>query len=84
MADKGKLVGRVTHYYPKIGVAIVDLVAKVSAGDTLSYQGKATDFEETLSSVQVEHESVGSAGKGEVVGIKVGQPVREGDEVYKK
>ncbi len=83
MAEEGKLVGRVTHYYSKIGVAIVELSGSVSVGDQLRFKGKNSDFAETLSSMQIEHESVQSAKKGAVVGIKVSGGVREGDEVYR-
>ncbi|MGC9605247.1 MAG: translation elongation factor-like protein [Minisyncoccia bacterium] len=78
-----KIVGKVTHYYPKIGVAIVELSAAVSAGDELHFKGKTTDFKEAVSSMQVEHANIESAKKGEVIGVKVSQPVREGDGVSK-
>ena len=82
--EEGQLVGRVTHYYGKAGVAIVELSAGVSAGDLLHYKGKVTDFEEPAASIQMEHENIEKAKKGDVVGVKVSQEVREGDEVYKK
>ncbi|HAF64158.1 TPA: translation elongation factor-like protein, partial [Candidatus Beckwithbacteria bacterium] len=34
-------------------------------------------------SIQIEHEKKDSAGKGDVVGLKVDSEVKEGAEVYK-
>ncbi len=83
MSDKKeKLIGRVTHYYSKIGVAIVELLGSVSTGGALHFKGATTDFEEQISSMQVDHKDVSSAKKGDEVGVKVSEKVREGDEVY--
>ncbi len=81
---KEKLIGKVTHYYSKIGVAIVELSDSISVGDVLHFKAGTTDFEEKLSSIEVDHENVSSAKKGDVVGVKVSEKVREGGEVYKK
>ena len=85
MADKKeKLVGKVTHYYDKLGVAIVELTGGISVGDVLHYKGATTDFEDEVASIQVEHEAVKTAKKGDIVGIRVAEKVRGGEEVYKK
>lgn len=85
MSDKKeKLIGRITHYYSKIGVAIVELLNSVSTGDALHFKGATTDFEEQISSMQVDHKDVLSAKKGDEVGVKVSEKVRVGDEVYVK
>ena len=84
MADaKEQLIGKVTHYYSKIGVAILELSADVAVGDQLHFKGKSTDFQEGVSSMQVERAEVSKASKGGTVGIKVSQSVRDGDEVYR-
>ncbi|HJO89718.1 MAG: translation elongation factor-like protein [Candidatus Pacebacteria bacterium] len=85
MSDtKEKLIGKVTHYYSKIGVAIIELSDSISVGDVLHFKDGTTDFEEKLSSIEVEHENVSSAKKGAVVGVKVSQKVRGSEQVYKK
>lgn len=77
-------VGKVTHYYDKIGVAVVELAGTLSVGDKIKFVRGGEDlFEETVESIQIEHEKKDSAGKGEVVGLKVNQEVKEGAEVYK-
>lgn len=77
-----KLIGKITHYYAKIGVAIVELTAKFKVGDKIHIKGHETDFSQSVSSMQIEHQNVDVAKKGEVIGLKVDQKIREGDEVY--
>ena len=74
--------GVVTHYYDKIGVAVVDLTNSLHTGDTVKFSG-STDFSQTVTTIQVEHEKIESAKKGDTVGLKVDQPVKPGDEVLK-
>lgn len=77
-----KLVGKITHYYGSIGVGIIELAGTLKTGDTIHVKGKAGDFEQPVDSIQIEHKSVESAGKGDVVGVKMSQKVKEGYEVY--
>ena len=76
------LVGKVAHYFGRIGVAVVKLSAPLSQGDTIHFRGKSTDFMQTLESMQIEHHPVREAKAGDEVTIKVSNQVREGDEVY--
>ncbi len=81
---KEELVGLMTHYFGKIEVGIVEITkGSLAAGDTIHIKGTSTDFEQTVDSMQVEHEQVEKAKKGDVIGLKVKDKVREGDEVYK-
>ncbi len=79
---KAKAIGAVTHYYSKLGVAIVKFKQAFSKGSRLRFLGATTDFEETVNSMEYDHKPIETAKKGQEVGIKVGQKVREGDEVY--
>jgi translation elongation factor EF-1alpha len=76
-------VGKVTHYYDNIGVAIVELSAALKVGDKVKFQGHGADFEQTVDSLQVNHEQVEKASKGDMVGLKTEQKVREDTEVEK-
>jgi putative protease len=76
-------VGKVTHLFSKISVAVVELTAPLSVGDKIRVQGPTTDFEQTVQSMQIEHESVKTATKGQSIGLKVNERVRENDTVYK-
>lgn len=77
-------VGKVTHYYDKIGVAIVELTGVLSVGDKVKFVRGGEDlFEQEVDSIQIEHEKVDSAKKGDVVGLKAKELIKEGAEVYK-
>ena len=81
MADV--LVGKVTHYYNHLGVGIVDLSNKLANDDMIKVVGHGYEFSQTVSSMQLEHQPVNEAKKGQVIGLKVEQKVKEGDKVYK-
>jgi len=83
MAEE-KLVGKITHYFTNIGVAVVEITSGgLSVGDKIHIKGATSDFEQGIESMQVEHESVEKAKKGQSVGLKVDQQAREGDDVFK-
>lgn len=75
-------VGNVTHYYDKIGVAVVDVLAPIKVGDRIKITG-STEYEQEVVSMQIEHKNIEEAKKGDQIGIKVDQPVKEKDEVFK-
>ncbi|MDI6733982.1 MAG: translation elongation factor-like protein [Patescibacteria group bacterium] len=77
-----KPIGVVTHYFGGISVAIVKFNKAVDVGTKVHFRGATTDFEETIKSMQFNHEDIKTAKKNQEVGIKVGDKVREGDEVY--
>jgi hypothetical protein len=77
-------IGRITHFFSKISVAVIELKAPLSVGDTIVVKGPNTDFEQVVDSMQIEHENVQRAEKGQSVGLKVIERVRETDAVYKK
>lgn len=76
-------VGKVTHYYNNAKVAIVEVEGDVKVGDVVKFVGHGADFEQPLESMQVNHQQVESAKKGDVIGVKVAQEVKEGTEVLK-
>ncbi|MFQ5945969.1 MAG: GAF domain-containing protein, partial [Anaerolineae bacterium] len=77
-------VGTITHYYGKIGVAIVDLESKLSVGDTVHIVGHTSDFTQEVDSMQIEHEDVEEAKAGQSIGLKVDQRTRQNDEVFRE
>ncbi len=76
------LLGAVTHYYGGIGVAIVKLVKPMTPGIMIRVAGATTNFIQQVESMQLDHAAVVKAKKGDEVGIKVKDRVREGDEVH--
>lgn len=79
-----KKIGKITHFFPKIGVAVVELEGSVKVGDTIEIEGHGKNFEQKLDSMQVNHQPVESAKKGDAIGLKVAQEVKEGDIVSLK
>ena len=78
----GEKIGTVTHYFGKIGVAVLKLAGELKVGDKIRFAGSKTDFEQEVNSLQIDKQPVAKAGKGESIGLKVNEKVRVGDEVY--
>ena len=76
-------VGEVSHYFTRIGVAVVELTAPLRTGDRIAIKGMTTNFEQTVGSMQIEHKDIEEAKKGDSIGLKVEERAREGDIVYK-
>ena len=79
-----KQIGKVSPYFGHINVAAIELTdGALAVGDSIHIKGHTTDLNEKVDSIQIEHEQVSSAKKGESIGIKVPDHVREHDVVYK-
>lgn len=76
-------VGVVTHYYDKIGVAVVELSADLAVGDEIKIGKDDEEFTQKVTSMQIEHKQAKLAKKGQSIGLKVDQPVKRKAEVYK-
>lgn len=76
-------IGEVTHYYDKIGVAVVELTGSLAVGDEIRISGHGNEFTQKVESMQIEHENVKEAKKGQAIGLKIDQKVKDGDEVFK-
>lgn len=76
-------IGQVTHYFSKIGVAIIRLEDALQVGDRIAVVGSTTDLEQDVKSIQVEHKNLDSAGPGDLIGLKVKDKVRAGDTVFR-
>jgi translation initiation factor IF-2 len=82
-ADK-KPLGKVTHYYDKAMVAIVKLSGRgLKVGDAIKFVKGENEFTQNIESMQIEHEALKSAKKGQEVAVKTDQPTKEGALVYK-
>jgi hypothetical protein len=77
-------VGRITHFFSKIGVAVVELTAPLAVGERILIKGPSTDFEQVVESMQIEHENIPRAEAGQSIGLKTTEHAREKDIVYKK
>lgn len=80
MADKK--LGKVTHFYDKIGVAVLELTGAIKIGDQVKFVKNEEEFEQTVDSLQLDRKEIKSAKKGDDVAIKVDKPVKTGTLVY--
>ena len=79
-----ELVGKVMSFYGHLSVAAIELTdGSLKVGDKIKLKGATTDFEQSVDSMQVEHDAVQEAEKGSSVGIKVKDKVRPHDQVFK-
>ena len=76
-------VGLVTHYYDKIGVAVVDLSGDLVVGDKIRIVNDDKEFTQEVVSMQIEHKQVKVAKKGQTIGLKIDKPTKEKAEIYK-
>jgi translation elongation factor EF-1alpha len=80
---KEQHIGRVTHYFERISVAVLELSGGLKVGDVVHIQGHTTDFTQPVESMEIEHQKIQSVGPGADVALKVTERVREGDIIYK-
>ena len=78
----GTRVGEVTHYFDRLGVATVLLSNSLSKGDSVHFLGHGSDFIQQVSSIQIEHETILAAKKGDEVAIKTDKPVKALTSVF--
>ena len=76
-------IANITHYFARIGVAVLALVQELKVGDTIHILGHTTDFTQKVSSLEIEHRKVLCVGPGDDVALKIAEPVRKSDVVYK-
>jgi len=81
---KEKQIGEISNYFEHIGVAAIKLSGALKVGDKIRIKGgENTDFEQEVESIQIQHEKVSKAKKGDEIGMKINNKVRKGYKVYK-
>lgn len=78
------IIGQVTHYYSRLGVAALNLRAPLSKGDRVHILGHTTDLEEAVDSMEIDHQPIDRAQPGDDVAIRVVGKVRQGDKIYRQ
>ena len=76
-------IGRVTHYFNHIAVAVLSLTDSLKLGDKIHIVGHSTDLVERVGSMEVNHHPVEWVKPGDEVAIKVVEQVHEHDRVYR-
>ena len=75
-------VGEITHFFDKVGVAVIKLTANIKVGDRIHITGATTDFEQNIDSMQINREPVTLAKPGDDIGMKTEERVKAKDKVY--
>lgn len=76
-------IGTVTHYYNHLHVAGVNITeGALHTGDRIHIRGHTSDFEQTVRSMEIDHERVDTAAPGDDIGLAVIDHARENDSVY--
>ena len=78
-----KLIGKITHVFPKINVVVLKLDADLKVGEKISIEKDGQIIEQIVESLQVEHQNIKIAKSGTEAGMKVSKTVKEGSEVYR-
>lgn len=81
MAEKE--IGRVTHYFSRVGVAGIKLTDTLCEGDSIHIVGHTTDFTQEVHSIELENEPITEGQPGQEIGLKVHERVRRNDQVFK-
>ena len=78
-----KRIGKVTHFYTHLCVAVLELTEELNLGDEIHILGHITDLVQPIDSLEIEHKKVSSAPPGIEIALKVDDFVRKGDELFK-
>ncbi|MFH1827372.1 MAG: translation elongation factor-like protein [bacterium] len=79
---KNDQIGKITHYYSKIGVGIIKLDKELKVGDTIQIKGSTSDFNQKIEELQLNHKSIDKGVKSQEIGVKLSEKVRDGDVVF--
>lgn len=77
------IIGEVTHYFSHVNAAVVKLKKNLAVGDTIRVKGHTTDFTQTVTSMQLDHQPLSIGKKGQEIGLEVTDRVRAGDQVLR-
>lgn len=79
MAEKE--VGKVIHWYDKIGVAVVRISGALAVGDQVKVRKGDDEFDAAITSMQIDHKDVSSAKTGDEVAIRLPKKAKDGAAV---
>lgn len=76
-------IGRVSGFFAKPSVAVVELTADLTVGESVYIKGYTTDLLQVVESMQVDRQPVSAARAGQSVGLNVHDRCRRHDVVYR-
>jgi putative protease len=78
----GTKVGEVVHFYDRLSVAVIDIHGVLKIGDSVHFLGHGSDFQQSVTSMQIENEPIVQANSGDLVALKTIKPVKRGTTLY--
>ena len=78
-----KQIGVVSNFFDHVGVAAIKLTTGLKVGDSIRIVGGDKDFTEVVKSMQIQHDKVEKAKKGDEIGVKIKGKARKGYKVFK-
>ena len=78
-----KLIGKIIHFYPKVSVAVIELTDSLRTGEKILIERGEHSFQQTVTSMQMEHKAISTAKKGDAIGMQINEATKEGAKVYK-
>ncbi len=77
-------IGSVIKFFDKTSIAAVKLdFGELSIGDTIHIKGTSSDFTQKIDAMEFDHQPVQKATRGQFTGIRLSQPAKPFDLVYK-
>jgi hypothetical protein len=77
-----QFIGKVTHYFDRLNVAVVQLQDELYLDDWILIEGQRTELEQQVLSMQIDRQPIEKGDAGQEVAIKVDDVVHENDDVY--
>jgi translation elongation factor EF-1alpha len=81
--EKETPIGKVVHYYGKIGVAVILLEESLKTGDRVRFAGNMEEFEQDVESMEIDRQKISEAHKGDEIAMRVEKKVKEGTPLYR-
>jgi len=77
-----KIIGKVTHYFNRAGVAVIGLNDSLKIGDKIRIETQPP-FVQKVESLQSNRVDIPSAEAGDYVGLKTDKPCKDGNIIVK-
>ncbi len=82
MGEELQPIGEVTHYFDRIGVAVIHLWDRLAIDDWVQIYGGVTNIVQQVESMQIDHEPIDEAFADQEVALQVIDRVQKGDWIY--
>ncbi|HUL01185.1 MAG TPA: hypothetical protein VLX29_10070 [Nitrospirota bacterium] len=77
-------IGSIIKFYERTSIAAIKLdFGELTVGDTIRIKGTDTDFTQKVEVLEFDHRPVEKALRGHFAGIKLSQPAKPFDLLYK-